>query len=112
MGEIYGKSKEVIIWLGEVASRSETNIALGMIKGIIKSFVSWYNVKNPSGFLVHWELMKRKAESTPDSVDQKLFWKWLQTDCQEWFDGIDLREMGIRTDPRACDALRKLLSMR
>jgi hypothetical protein len=112
MGEIYGKSKEVIIWLGEVASRSETNIALGMIKGIIKSFVSWYHVKNPSGFLVHWELMKRKAETTPDSVDQKLFWKWLQTDCQEWFDGIDLREMGIRTDPRACDALRKLLSMR
>jgi Heterokaryon incompatibility protein (HET) len=75
MGEIYGKSEEVIIWLGEVASRSETNIALGMIKGIIKSFVSWYNVKNPSGFLVYWELMKRKAETTPDSVDQKLFWK-------------------------------------
>lgn len=56
--------------------------------------------------------MKRKAETTPDSVDQKLFWRWLQSDCKKWFDDLDLQQLGIRTDARACDALRRFLCMR
>jgi hypothetical protein len=112
MGDIYGQAEEVLIWLGEVESMTETKTAMDMITGIVDNFKIWYDEERPPGFDHHWAQMKRKAETTPDSVDQKLFWRWLQTDCKKWFEGLDLKKLNIRTDARACDALRRLLEMR
>lgn len=43
MGDIYGKAKEVLIWLGEIETMVETKIAMDMITGIVDNFKIWYD---------------------------------------------------------------------
>lgn len=43
MGDIYGKAKEVLIWLGEMETMTETRIVMEMITGIVENFKIWYD---------------------------------------------------------------------
>jgi hypothetical protein len=111
MCEVYGEADDVPIWLGE--QTFGVNTALSLITDIIGAFTNWYNKNHPPGFRDHWYRILREAEATPDALDQKQFWEWLQSEeCKPFFDCIDLRALGIRTDRRAIDSLRSLLSRR
>jgi hypothetical protein len=111
MCEIYGEAEDVPIWLGERTNGLDT--ALGLVRGMIDSFTLWYDATHPLRFRDDWHRIVGIAETTPDALDQKLFWGWLRSDhCKPFFDGIDLRDLGIRTDRMAWDFLRDLLSRR
>ncbi|KAJ4297489.1 hypothetical protein N0V90_005381 [Kalmusia sp. IMI 367209] len=108
MCEVYGEAKDVPIWLGERKPGLDT--ALSLIKDMIDAFTNWYDTNHPPGFRNYWYRILNEAEATPDALDQKMFWEWLQSDqCKPFFDGIDVR---IRTDRMAWDFLRSLLSRR
>lgn len=111
MCEVYGEAKDVPIWLGERTEGLKTSLTL--ITEITNAFTKWYNENHPPGFRENWNRLLREAEATPDALDQKKFWEWLQSeDCRPFFDNIDLRALGVRTDPLPWDFLRRLLSRR
>ncbi|KAF7513250.1 hypothetical protein GJ744_010646 [Endocarpon pusillum] len=112
MGDIYHQAEEVPIWLGEIRNEIQTQTALDLIKGMLRAFRSWYDANHEAGFRRRWDELIQMTESTPDAIDQKRFWEWLQLECQSFFDGINIKSLGIRTDDRAWDALRRLLSRR
>ncbi|KAL8939165.1 MAG: hypothetical protein Q9211_002859 [Gyalolechia sp. 1 TL-2023] len=112
MGDIYHQAEEVPIWLGEIENKVETQTALDLIRGMLRAFRSWYDANHQAGFRRRWDELIQMTESTADAIDQKKFWEWLQSECQSFFDGIHLESLGIRTDHRAWDAVRKLLSRR
>ncbi|KAF2191659.1 hypothetical protein K469DRAFT_718680 [Zopfia rhizophila CBS 207.26] len=112
MGEVYGRAQDVPIWLGEVSSKPRTRMALQLVKGMLNAFISWYDANHTVGFRKRWDQIIRRADTTPDAIDQKLFWNFLQRECQPFFDRIDLKSLGIRDDARAWEALRNLLSRR
>jgi hypothetical protein len=111
MGEIYGEAKDVPIWLGERTGGLDT--ALTLVTGMIRAFTKWYDANHPPGFRDSWNQIIRSAVTTPDALDQKLFWEFLQSEkCQPFFEDIDLRTLGVRTDRMAWDFLRNLVSRR
>ena len=111
MCEVYNEAKDVPIWLGERTDGVDTSLKL--VTKMINAFTTWYNENHPPGFRENWNRLLRETEATPDAIDQKKFWEWLQSeDCKPFFDNIDLRTLGVRTDRMAWDWLRLLLSRR
>ena len=111
MGDVYGAAEDVPIWLGETEPGVRT--ALRLITNIIKAFTEWYDREYSLDFQKQWEKIIRRAETTPDALDQSFFWDWLQSPkCQPFFENIDLNALVIRTDYMAWDFLRDLLMRR
>ena len=109
MDQVYGTAEEVPIWLGK--KNTGVNTAFHLVKDVNNAFAKWYDTQHHLGYREQWDRIVQTGEAIPNALDQANVWEWLQSPkCRPFFDNIDFRALGVRTDRLAWEFLRSLLS--